>query len=84
MGDAAPDVMEATMPPGTESALAKAQTLLESLLEARAVPTLEIRERATSAGLSWMTVRRAAATLKCASRRAGFGAAGCWRWEFPR
>ena len=68
----------------TNGALMKAQTLLKTLLEARATPTLEIRERATAAGFRWMTVRRAAAAIGVCANRIGFGRGGQWQWDLPR
>jgi putative DNA primase/helicase len=43
----------------------------------------ELKEAATEAGLSWITVRRAQTKLKIEPRREGFGADGGWIWELP-
>jgi hypothetical protein len=86
-GDGTCDALAAngsTCHPTSATALAKAQTLLLSLLDERATPTLEIRERATTVGVSWMTVRRAAAAIGVSANRIGFGRGGKWQWELPR
>ena len=85
---AAPTVSLETEPARVNAAangvLTKAQTLLKTLLEARAVPTLEIQKRATAAGFRWMTVRRAAVAIGVSANRIGFGRGGKWQWELPR
>jgi hypothetical protein len=75
-------VSQPTAEPG--SALANAQTFLATLLARRPRPTVEVHRRASNAGLSWITVRRAASALGVVAVRKGFGAAGNWNWALPK
>jgi hypothetical protein len=86
-GDGTRDALEANgslCHPDPASALARAQTLLLTLLDGRAVCALEIRARATAVGVSWMTMRRAAAAIGVSANRIGFGRGGKWQWDLPR
>jgi hypothetical protein len=75
-------VADVSAPPATpRSALAEAQAALQTMLAHDAVPTLKIRKRIERAGMSWMTTRRAAASLGVEAVREGFGAAGGWKWR---
>jgi hypothetical protein len=58
--------------------------LLETLLAKGALRTLEIRAQATDAGISWASVRRAAASLDIVVTREGFGCNGSWTWQLPK
>lgn len=44
------------------------------------VPVDEIRAAAASAGIAWITLRRAADELGIRARKTGFGPDGCWLW----
>jgi hypothetical protein len=56
---------------------------LETLLAKGALCTLEIRAQAKDAGISWASVRRAAASLGIVVTREGFGRNGIWKWHLP-
>jgi hypothetical protein len=58
--------------------------LLETLLAKGALRTLEIRAQAKDAGISWASVRRAAASLGIVVKRKGFGSNGGWTWQLPK
>jgi hypothetical protein len=58
--------------------------LLETLLAKGALRTLEIRAQAKDAGISWASVRRAAASLGIVVMREGFGSNGGWTWQLPK
>jgi hypothetical protein len=61
----------------------EAMDWLRERLSAGAVPAEQVRTEANSAGLAWMTVRRAKEALGVISRK-GEGAFGTgWYWRFP-
>jgi hypothetical protein len=63
---------------GDSSALAKACGWLTELLADGPVGAKRIRNEATAAGFSWITVRRAADTIRVSRRKSSFG--GGWEW----
>jgi hypothetical protein len=80
-----PAAVEGVPPPASarHNPRQAAARLLETLLTKGAVRTLEIRAQAKDAGISWASVRRAAASLGIVVTREGFGRNGIWKWHLP-
>jgi archaellum biogenesis ATPase FlaH len=70
--------------PERKSALDAAKQWLQELLSSGPVASRDVEQAAKEAGLSWMTVRRAADDLKIKRSREGFGAEGRWMWSLPQ
>jgi hypothetical protein len=66
------------------SAIDEAVEFLRDLLGEGSVPTREVKAEASSAGLTWATVRRAKDRIGITPRREGFGDDGVWVWELPK
>jgi hypothetical protein len=64
-----------------KSKVARTMEVLAQWLAAGPVRTVEIKERAEQAGVSWATVRRAADVLPVCIVRDGWGGAGSWWWS---
>jgi putative DNA primase/helicase len=58
-----------------------AEDWLRDLLRHGPLPTEQVRTEARAAGLSWITVRRAAEALGIRSRKQAFS--GGWVWALP-
>ena len=71
---------------GSSTAQATAEEWLRDVLSAGPVPSIEVKDQAASAGLSWATVRRAQGSLGVRPTKAGgrFGGDPRWYWELPR
>lgn len=60
-----------------------ASNLLSSILASGPVSTNDVRTNAARAGISWGSIRRAAAALGIESVREGYGGGGHWSWQLP-
>jgi putative DNA primase/helicase len=69
--------------PNRESAAHAADQWLREMLSSGAVAANDVKQAATEAGVSWMTVRRAAAVLNVKRVHEGFGAGSRWMWSLP-
>jgi hypothetical protein len=80
-----PAAVEGALPPGSarQNPRQAGVRFLETLLAKGARPTLEVRAHANDAGISWASVRRAAASLGIVVTREGFGRNGIWKWHLP-
>ena len=81
-----PKAVEGSLPPASarHNPRQAAVLLLETLLAKGARRTLEIRAHANDVGISWASVRRAAASLGIVVTREGFGSNGGWTWQLPK
>jgi putative DNA primase/helicase len=67
---------------GRRSELDAATEWLSELLSKGPMPTRDIKQHATDAGISWATIRRAQAALRIEPSKTDFG--GGWEWALPR
>ena len=72
-----------SQPDGDERAsIDEASVFLLDLLSSGPVRSGEIQKQARTAGIPWITVRRAKSKIGAQSRKESFG--GSWIWELPR
>ncbi len=56
---------------------------LTSFLMFGSRPVKDVQKAADDAGISWMTIRRAAAEIEIEKSRVGYGKDGFWTWALP-
>jgi hypothetical protein len=68
--------------PEEKSALDEAKVFLLDLLACGPMASKDVERDANGAGLSWVTVKRAAAKIGVRKQKEGFGK-GTWYWSLP-
>ena len=72
-----------SQPEGDERAsMDEASSFLLDLLDGGPVRSAEVQKQARTAGIPWITVRRAKVKIGARSRKESFG--GQWIWELPK
>jgi hypothetical protein len=77
----ADEAMQAEMRPQNISALAEATEWLQGILADGPVSAVKVNEEAKAAGISWITLRRAAKALSVVKEKPSMK--GGWRWSIP-